>query len=87
MHKVLIILAYFIFPFIAFGQKQVGMQQYYYWQQKTTGTIVPKVYYQSPNNWYGELRYNYEETETASVHFGKKFGFPKVSALEIIHVV
>jgi hypothetical protein len=86
VHKSLIILACFIFPFIALGQKQVGMQQYYYWQQKTMGTIVPKVYYQSPQNLYGELRYNYEETETASVHFGKKFAFKKFSALEIIPV-
>jgi hypothetical protein len=86
VHKALIILVYFIFPFIALGQKQVGMQQYYYWQQKTTGTIVPKVYYQSPGNLFGELRYNYEEMETASLHFGKKFSFKKIPAFEIIPV-
>jgi hypothetical protein len=75
-----------ILPLLAFGQKQVGMQHYYYWEQKTMGTIVPKVYYQSPKNWYGEMRYNYEDVQTASVHFGKKFGFKKIPALEIVPV-
>ena len=62
------------------------MQQYYYWQQKTTGTIVPKVFYQSPKNWYGEFRYNYEELQTASVHFGKNLAFKNIPALQIIPV-
>jgi len=87
VHKLLTIACFYIFPLLAIGQKQVGMEQYYYWQGKTMGTIVPKVYYQSPKNWYGELRYNYEDVETVSMHFGKKFGFKEMSALEITPVV
>ena len=87
MHKTLTIFIFFGLPCFVFGQKQVGMEQYYYWQGKTMGTIVPKVYYQSPKNWYAELRYNYEEIETGSIHFGKKISFKKMAALEITPVV
>lgn len=59
------------------------MEQYYYWEQKTNGTIVPKIYYQSPKNWYAEFRYNYEELQTASIHFGKKLEFKNFPSLEI----
>jgi hypothetical protein len=75
-----------VLPLLAFNQKRLGVEQYYYWQQKTVNTIVPKVYYQSPKNWYGEMRYNYEEVQTASIHFGKKFAFKKIAALEIVPV-
>jgi hypothetical protein len=84
--KALTIFIFFSLPFLAFGQKEVGMEQYYYWQTKAMGTIVPKVYYQSPRNWYAELRYNYEELETASVHFGKKFNFEKIQSLQVTPV-
>jgi hypothetical protein len=59
------------------------MEQYYYWQQKNTGTVVPKLFYQSPKKWYTEFRYNYEEVQTGSVHFGKQFGFKKIPQLKI----
>jgi len=59
------------------------MEQYYYWQQKTTGTVVPRLYYQSPKKWYTEFRYNYEEAQTGSLHFGKEFGFKKMPQLKI----
>ena len=68
------------------AQKQVGMEQYYYWQQKTVGTAVPKLYYQSPKNWYTEFRYNYEAIQTASIHFGKKLALKKMSSLQITPV-
>ena len=86
MLKSLTILFTSIFPLLAFSQKQVGMEQYYYWEEKTAGIIVPKFYYQSPKNWYGEMRYNYEALQTASVHFGKKFDFKKIPALQIAPV-
>lgn len=73
-----------LLPFIVFCQKQVGMEQYYYWQQRTTSTVVPKIYYQSPKNWHTEFRYNYEESQAASLHFGKKFSIPSSVNLEII---
>ncbi len=87
MHKLFTISCFYIFPLLACCQKQVGMEQYYYWQGKAMGTVVPKVYYQSPKNWYGELRYNYEDVEALSMHFGKKFAFKKMPAVEITPVV
>jgi hypothetical protein len=76
-----------LLPFLVFSQKQVGMEQYYYWQTKTTSTVVPKVYYQSPKNWHSEFRYNYENDQTASLHFGKKFSIPSAINLELIPLV
>lgn len=86
MHRLLIITCFYLLPLLAICQKQVGMEQYYYWQGKTMGIIVPKVYYQSPKNWYGELRYNYEDVQTVSMHLGKKMGFKKIPALEVTPV-
>ena len=54
-------------------QSHGGFEQYYYSGNRGTSSIVPKVYYQSKNNWYGEVRYNYEELETFSVNIGKTF--------------
>ncbi len=59
------------------------MEQYYYWQSKSANTIVPKLFYQSPKNWHAEFRYNYEDVQTASIHFGKKFSLPDVLDLEV----
>ena len=69
-----------------FTQKAVGLQQYYYWQQKSTSIVVPKVYYESPKKWYTEFRYNWEELQTASVHFGRQIKFKKLSELTLTPV-
>ena len=71
-------------PLCSVAQKKVGMEQYYYMQTKSLGTIVPKINYQCAKNWYGELRYNYEELKTASVHFGRKIEIEKLNGLEIV---
>ena len=70
----------FLLPLLASSQKQVGMEQYYFHEPQSLGLIVPKINYQSPKNWYGELRYNWEELGTASVHVGKAFDFDFSSA-------
>ena len=62
------------------------MEQYYYWQQKTTSTIVPKVYYESPKKWYTEFRYNWEELQTASLHFGRQINFNQITDLTLTPV-
>ena len=59
------------------------MEQYYYMEPKSAGFVVPKINYEGANNWYAEARYNYEEIQTASIHFGKKFSLEHLSALEI----
>ena len=62
------------------------MEQYYFWQQKTTGTIIPKVYYESPKKWYAEFRYNWEELQTASLHFGRQINLKKIPQLTMTPV-
>lgn len=34
---------------------------------------MPLVYYETKNNWYISAKYNYEEDQTLSLQFGKKF--------------
>ncbi len=41
-------------------QQHAGFEQYYY-TGAGTSVIVPKLYYQNRRNWFGEVRYNYEE--------------------------
>ncbi len=53
-----------------------GFEQYYY-TGGGASSIVPRLYYESLNNWFGEIRYNYEELQTVSVNAGKKFSFNK----------
>ncbi len=56
------------------GQVSGGLEQYYY-SSPGSSIIVPKIYYQTPHNWLGEIRYNYEELETISLLAGKMFSF------------
>ena len=64
------------------SQSHGGFEQYYY-----TGAglpaIVPKVYYESPRNWYGEVRYNYEELQTVSFNAGRIFSHKKLLSYSI----
>jgi hypothetical protein len=56
-----------------FAQKNYGVRQDYYMYQNEQSVIVPLVYYETKNNWYTSLRYNYEEAETFSFQLGKNF--------------
>jgi hypothetical protein len=86
VRKSAIIIICIVYSLNAYTQKAVGMEQYYYWQQKTTGTIIPKVYYESPKKWYAEFRYNWEELHTASLHVGRQINFKKIPELTITPV-
>lgn len=57
----------------AHGQGRVGFEEYYYTGQRLSSAQVPKVYYQGQNNWYGEVRYNYEAEQSFSVYTGRTF--------------
>lgn len=69
------------------GQSQAhgGFQQYYYTGDGPS-SIVPKIYYQSPKNWYGELRYNYEASQTVSMNAGKMFSKKNVISYSVTPV-
>jgi hypothetical protein len=53
------------------AQNKIGAELYNYF--KTKPAIQPICHLQTAGNWYGELRYNYENAETFSVYGGKKF--------------
>lgn len=46
-------------------------QDYYIYRNEQN--LVPFVYYQTKNNWFASLRYNYEENETFSLQLGRTF--------------
>jgi len=50
-----------------------GFEQLYYLRSNEAGAVVPMAYYTTTNNWYGEARYNYDETQTLSLYAGKTF--------------
>src|SRR5258705_8885247 len=57
----------------ASAQWKAGIEQYNYIGAQSTGSFVPSVHLQSKNNWYAELRYNYENAQTLSLYGGKTF--------------
>jgi len=69
------------------AQKNYGVDQDYYIYQNQRGSIVPTVYYQTKNNWYASLRYNYEEEETVSVQLGKTFSKEGIASYAITPLV
>src|SRR5450755_630836 len=64
------------------SQSHGGIEQYYY-AGAGVSTIVPKVYYESPHNWYSEVRYNYEELQTVSFNAGKIFSHKKLLSYSV----
>jgi hypothetical protein len=54
-----------------YAQEKIGAELYTY--VGTKPAIQPLLHIQSANNWYGELRYNYEDAETFSLYGGKTF--------------
>ena len=55
------------------AQWKAGIEQYKYIGTQSAGSVVPTIHIQSSNNWYAELRYNYEDAETLSLYGGKTF--------------
>ena len=72
MHKYFMILSFMMLNNIGFSQVHGGVQQYYY-AGNGPSSIVPKAYYQSRKKWYGEVKYNYEASQTVSMNAGKMF--------------
>jgi len=55
------------------AQSKLGFEHYNYIRQPENAAFVPMFHFQTKNNWYTELRYNYEEAETISLFAGKTF--------------
>ena len=67
----LLILVSLAMHHLAASQAKAGIEQYSYSGKPLSEAIVPVYHIQSENNWYGELRYNYEDAQTLSVYAGK----------------
>jgi len=59
--------------FTTAAQWKAGIEQYFYTHTTLSEAFVPMVHLQSPDNFYAELRYNYEEAKTISFFAGKAF--------------
>jgi hypothetical protein len=53
------------------AQSKLGFEHYNYIRQSDNAVFVPMFHLQTKNNWYTELRYNYEDAETVSLFAGK----------------
>jgi hypothetical protein len=58
----------------ASAQSKMVFENYNYWGHQTPAIFVPMIHIETKNNWYAEMRYNYEEAETISIYAGKTFG-------------
>jgi len=67
----------------AFGQLKGGIDQYHYFRIHSNGSFVPVVHIQSAKNFYGELRYNYDEEKAFSVNAGKAFSKKGVFSFDV----
>lgn len=65
------------------AQAKAGIEQYSYSGMPLSDAIVPLYHIQSANNWYGELRYNYEDVQTLSVYAGKTISGGKITEFSI----
>lgn len=53
------------------AQPKAGVELYKYMHVQMEGSFQPLAHIQTAKNWYGELRYNYEDAKTLSLYVGK----------------
>jgi hypothetical protein len=53
------------------AQSKWVYEQYNYIKQPDAAVFVPMVHFETNDNWYAELRYNYEDVKTLSLFAGK----------------
>jgi hypothetical protein len=82
MRNCFLMITFIMIHNIAKSQEHGGFEQYYY-TGAGVSAIVPKVYYESGHNWYGEVRYNYEELQTVSFNAGKIFSHKKLLSYSV----
>jgi hypothetical protein len=69
--------------FPAYTQWTGKAEAYKYIGTGVEGSLQPLVHIQTPGNWYGEMRYNYEEARTLSFYAGKTFAGGKSATYTI----
>lgn len=71
MRKILsILISFLLIQQMASAQSKLLLENYYY---KDMNSIVPMIHVETSENWYAELRHNYEDAETFSLYAGKTF--------------
>jgi hypothetical protein len=55
------------------AQSKMLLENYYYNSERGTNAIMPMFHLKTNNNWYAEIRYNYEDVNTVSLYAGKTF--------------
>ena len=74
MNKYLLAIAcLLLIHYTAAAQWKAGIEQYVYTHTALSEAIVPVCHLQSADNFYAELRYNYEDIKTLSIYGGKTF--------------
>jgi hypothetical protein len=58
---------------VAHSQSKWMFENYNYIRQPEAASFVPMLHFETANNWYGELRYNYEDVKTVSLFGGRSF--------------
>lgn len=58
---------------MAHSQSKWMFENYNYIRQPEAASFVPMLHFETSNNWYGELRYNYEDVKTISLFGGRSF--------------
>ena len=71
----------------AFAQLKGGIEQYNYFRVHSQGSFVPVVHIQTAKNFYGELRYNYEEEKAFSVNAGRTFSKKGMFSLDVTPMI
>jgi hypothetical protein len=70
MNRILLILVnILLMQYTLSAQSKLLLENYYY----KDNSFVPMIHVETKNNWYAELRYNYEDAETFSLYAGKMF--------------
>lgn len=64
-------IVYILSCFSANAQSKWVFEHYNYIHQTDNAVFVPMLQFQTRNNWHFELRYNYEDAQTASLFGGK----------------
>ena len=79
----LFVLGTLLIQFNAAAQWTGKIELYKYMGTGMEGSFQPLAHIRSPKNWYGEIRYNYEDARTISFYAGKTFSGGKLAEYSI----
>jgi hypothetical protein len=71
--RLLIIIGSILMQLNVSAQAKAGLEVYKYMHAQIEGSFQPLAHIQTAKNWYGELRYNYEDAKTLSLYGGRTF--------------